>query len=276
MKFSKLFASICVSAGLAFALSGCGDNDGAKNEAAAGGVKTIVVGVSPVPHADIVQQAAAKLKAQGVEVKIVEFSDYIQPNISLADKELDANFFQHKPYLDEFASSHKLSLVPLASVHLEPMGVYSRKVKDLKDLAEGAKVAVPNDPVNSARALKVLEAAGLIKINEKADVLASPNDIVENPKKLEIIEVEAAQLPRSLDDVAAAVINSNYALGAGLNPLSDALAVESKDSPYANIVAVRAGDETREELVKLKEALNSEETKKYILDQYKGSILPAF
>ena len=175
----------------------------------------LTIGVSPVPHADIVNFVAPTLKNQGIEVKVVEFSDYVQPNLSLADKELDANFFQHKPYLDEFAESRGLKLESLVAVHIEPMGVYSKSVKKVEDLAEGAKIAIPNDPTNGGRALKVLETAGLIKLKADAGILATPNDIVENPKKLSFLEIEAAQLPRALDDVAAAVINSNFALEIG-------------------------------------------------------------
>ena len=217
-----------------------------------------------------------QLKEQGVTLKIVEFSDYVQPNLALAEKELDANFFQHKPYLDEFAKEHKLSLESLAAVHLEPMGVYSKSLKNVADTPEGAKVAIPNDPTNGGRALKVLESAGLIKLRPEAGILATKQDIVDNPKKLEVLEIEAAQLPRSLDDVALAVINSNYALGANLNPKTDAIAIEAKDSPYANIVAIRQGDASREDLQKLKAALNSEALKKFIDEKYQGAILAAF
>lgn len=275
MKFTRLFSS--VAAGLALSLAGCQDK--APEAPAAGAAPkaaVLTIGVSPVPHADIVNFVAPTLKNQGIEVKVVEFSDYVQPNLSLADKELDANFFQHKPYLDEFAESRGLKLESLVAVHIEPMGVYSKSVKKVEDLAEGAKIAIPNDPTNGGRALKVLETAGLIKLKADAGILATPNDIVENPKKLSFLEIEAAQLPRALDDVAAAVINSNFALGANLNPTKDAIAIESKDSPYANIVAIRAGESNREDLQKLKAVLTSPEVKKFLEDKFQGSVVPAF
>lgn len=277
MKFTRLFSSVAVAAGLALSLAGCQDK---APEAPAAGASpkaaVLTIGVSPVPHADIVNFVAPTLKNQGIEVKVVEFSDYVQPNLSLADKELDANFFQHKPYLDEFAESRGLKLESLVAVHIEPMGVYSKSVKKVEDLAEGAKIAIPNDPTNGGRALKVLETAGLIKLKADAGILATPNDIVENPKKLSFLEIEAAQLPRALDDVAAAVINSNFALGANLNPTKDAIAIESKDSPYANIVAIRAGESNREDLQKLKAVLTSPEVKKFLEDKFQGSVVPAF
>ena len=277
MKFTRLFSSVAVAAGLALSLVGCQDK--APEAPAAGAAPkaaVLTIGVSPVPHADIVNFVAPTLKNQGIEVKVVEFSDYVQPNLSLADKELDANFFQHKPYLDEFAESRGLKLESLVAVHIEPMGVYSKSVKKVEDLAEGAKIAIPNDPTNGGRALKVLETAGLIKLKADAGILATPNDIVENPKKLSFLEIEAAQLPRALDDVAAAVINSNFALGANLNPTKDAIAIESKDSPYANIVAIRAGESNREDLQKLKAVLTSPEVKKFLEDKFQGSVVPAF
>ena len=277
MKFTRLFSSVAVAAGLALSLAGCQDK--APEAPAAGAAPkaaVLTIGVSPVPHADIVNFVAPTLKNQGIEVKVVEFSDYVQPNLSLADKELDANFFQHKPYLDEFAESRGLKLKSLVAVHIEPMGVYSKSVKKVEDLAEGAKIAIPNDPTNGGRALKVLETAGLIKLKADAGILATPNDIVENPKKLSFLEIEAAQLPRALDDVAAAVINSNFALGANLNPTKDAIAIESKDSPYANIVAIRAGESNREDLQKLKAVLTSPEVKKFLEDKFQGSVVPAF
>ena len=264
MQFTRLFASLALSAGLAVGLAGCGDKGApAQTKAdAAPQTVTLKVGVSPVPHADIINFVAPQLEKEGV--------------MALADKSLDANFFQHKPYLDTFAKEHKLSLAVLCAVHIEPMGVYSKTVKNIADTPEGAKVGIPNDPTNGGRALKVLESAGLIKVRPEAGVLATKNDITENPKKLDFVEVEAAQLPRALDDVALAVINSNFALSANLNPVKDAIAIESKDSPYANIVAIRAGDENRAELQKLKAALSTPELKKFLEEKYQGAVVPAF
>ncbi len=216
------------------------------------------------------------LAKEGVDLQVVEFTDYVKPNLSLNDKEIDANFFQHKPYLDKFCKDRNLSLVSVGTVHIEPMGVYSKKIKDLKELKDGAKVAIPNDPTNGGRALAILEKAGLLKLKEGVGVLATANDIVDNPRNLQITEAEAAMLPRTLDDVDIAVINSNFAMEAKLNPTKDALFIEAKDSPYANIVAVRKGDENRPEIQKLMKALNSPEVKKFIEDKYKGAIIPAF
>lgn len=276
MKFTRLFSSICVAAGLAVSLAGCQEKAAEPAAPSADKAAVLTIGVSPVPHADIIRFVEPALKEKGVSLKIVEFSDYVQPNLSLADKELDANFFQHKPYLDEFAQSRGLKLESLVAVHIEPMGVYSKSVKNVADIPEGAKVAIPNDPTNGGRALKVLETAGLIKLKADAGTLATPNDIVENPKKIKFLEIEAAQLPRSLDDVAAAVINSNFALGANLNPVKDAIAIEAKDSPYANLVAIRSGEASREDLQKLKAVLTSPELKKFLEEKYQGSVIPAF
>lgn len=270
--------SLLVACGLTLSLAGCGDKTEPAKTAAADtkAPVTITVGASPVPHADILKFVTPILEKEGVNLKVLEFTDYIKPNLSLADKEIDANFFQHKPYLEEFASARGLKLTSLVAVHIEPMGVYSRKVKSVADVKEGAQVAIPNDPTNGGRALKVLETAGLIKLKADAGILATVGDVAENPKKVKFVEIESAQLPRALDDVDLAVINSNYALGANLNPLTDAIAIEAKDSPYANVVAVRTGDENRAELLKLKTVLQSPELKKFIEEQYKGAVVPAF
>ena len=274
--FTKFFATAAVAAGFALTLAGCGEKAPAEAPKAADGAATLSIGVSPVPHADIIRFVEPALKAQGVNLKIVEFSDYVQPNLSLNDKELDANFFQHKPYLDDFSAQRGLKLASLVAVHIEPMGVYSKSVKAVAETPEGAKVAIPNDPTNGGRALKVLETAGLIKLKDGVGVLATVADVAENPKNLKFVEIEAAQLPRSLDDVALAVINSNFALGANLNPVKDAIAIEAKDSPYANIVAVRAGDESRPEIQKLKAALTTPDVKKFLEEKYQGAVVPAF
>lgn len=265
-----------VGVGAVLTLAGCTDKKEAPAKAADGSeVVTLVVGASPVPHSDILKQVEPELAKEGVKLKVIEFSDYIKPNLALQDKELDANFFQHVPYMEEFCKAHGCKLKSLAAVHLEPMGVYSRKVKSLSELGEGAVVAIPNDPTNGGRALMVLQHEGLIKLRPDAGILATAKDVVENPKHVVIRELEAAQLPRSLDDVDAAVINSNYAIGAKLNPVKDAIAIEDKNSPYANIVAVRADDD-RPALKKFKAALLSEKVKKYLEDSYQGAVLPAF
>jgi D-methionine transport system substrate-binding protein len=237
---------------------------------------TIKVGASPVPHAEILNVVKPILEKEGIKLDIVEFTDYNQPNLQLADKQLDANYFQHIPYLEKFSKDHNLDLTYIAKVHIEPMGVYSKKVENLNDLKEGASVAIPNDPTNGGRALLLLQKAGVLKLKDGVGINATVNDIAENPKKLKIQELEAATLPRVLQDVDAAVINTNYALEAKLVPTKDALAIESADSPYVNILAVRKGDENRPELKKLAEALNTPEVKKFIEDKYQGAVVPAF
>ena len=256
-------------------VAGC---SGEKKEAAQSSDKKVVlkVGATPVPHAEILNEIKPLLAKDGIDLQIIEFTDYVKPNLSLNDKEIDANFFQHEPYLKKFAADRKLDLVNLVAVHIEPMGVYSKKLKDIKSVPDGAKVAIPNDPTNGGRALNILAKAGLIKLKDGVGISATVGDIVENPKKLKITEAEAAMLPRTLDDVDLAVINSNFAMEAKLNPTKDALFIEPKDSPYANIVAVRKGDENRKEIQALKKALTSPEVKKFIEEKYKGAVIPAF
>lgn len=256
-------------------VAGC---SGEKKEAAQSSDKKVVlkVGATPVPHAEILNEIKPLLAKDGIDLQIIEFTDYVKPNLSLNDKEIDANFFQHEPYLKKFAADRKLDLVNLVAVHIEPMGVYSKKLKDIKSVPDGAKVAIPNDPTNGGRALNILAKAGLIKLKDGVGISATVGDIVENPKNLKITEAEAAMLPRTLDDVDLAVINSNFAMEAKLNPTEDALFIEPKDSPYANIVAVRKGDENRKEIQALKKALTSPEVKKFIEEKYKGAVIPAF
>ena len=246
-------------------VAGC---SGEKKEAAQSSDKKVVlkVGATPVPHAEILNEIKPLLAKDGIDLQIIEFTDYVKPNLSLNDKEIDANFFQHEPYLKKFAADRKLDLV----------GVYSKKLKDIKSVPDGAKVAIPNDPTNGGRALNILAKAGLIKLKDGVGISATVGDIVENPKNLKITEAEAAMLPRTLDDVDLAVINSNFAMEAKLNPTKDALFIEPKDSPYANIVAVRKGDENRKEIQALKKALTSPEVKKFIEEKYKGAVIPAF
>ena len=256
-------------------VAGC---SGEKKEAAQSSDKKVVlkVGATPVPHAEILNEIKPLLAKDGIDLQIIEFTDYVKPNLSLNDKEIDANFFQHEPYLKKFAADRKLDLVNLVAVHIEPMGVYSKKLKDIKSVPDGAKVAIPNDPTNGGRALNILAKAGLIKLKDGVGISATVGDIVENPKNLKITEAEAAMLPRTLDDVDLAVINSNFAMEAKLNPTKDALFIEPKDSPYANIVAVRKGDENRKEIQALKKALTSPEVKKFIEEKYKCAVIQAF
>ena len=241
---------------------------------AADKAKTIIVGATPVPHAEILEVVKPILAKNGYTLEIKEFNDYTVPNLATEDGDLDANYFQHLQYLEEFNKNKGTHLVKTVGVHLEPMGVYSKKIKDIKELKEGSSVSIPNDPTNESRALDVLASAGLIKLNNNP--LKTPLDIVENPKKLKFEEIETAQVPRTLDDVTIAVINTNYAMNANLNPTKDALVLESKDSPYTNYVVVKAGNENSPKTKALDKAITSPEVKKFIEEKYKGAILPTF
>ena len=274
MKFKKVL-SVLVALGLVTVMAaGCSSSGG--GSASGSDDKTIVVGASPTPHAEILKAAENVLKEKGYTLKITEFQDYVQPNMTLENKELDANYFQHKPYLDEFNEKNGTKLVSAGAVHYEPLGLYAGKTKSLAELSDGATIAVPNDTTNEARALLLLEANGLIKLNPDAGLSATPKDITENPKNLNVQELEAAQLGRSLQDVDMAVINGNYALQADLK-VTDALAKEEKDSEaaqtYANVVAVREGDENSDKTKALMEALKSDDVKKFIEDTYQGSVV---
>ena len=272
----KFFAALTLAATLL--LTGCGGGQSTDKPADKPAAETTIkIGATPAPHAEILEQIKPDLKEQGINLEIIEFNDYVQPNIALNDKELDANFFQHEPYLKDFIKEHKdMKLKNAGGVHVEPMGIYSHKIKDLKELVDGSGVSIPNDPTNGGRALLLLQKAGLLKLKDGTGADATVQDIVENPKNLVIQEVEAAQLPRTLDDVDISIINTNFALNAQLNPMKDALFIEDKDSPYVNIVAVRDGDENRDDIKKLMTALKSDKVKKFILDKYQGAIVPAF
>ncbi|AZN36605.1 MetQ/NlpA family ABC transporter substrate-binding protein [Iodobacter ciconiae] len=236
----------------------------------------LTVGATAVPHAELLEFVKPQLAKEGVELKIKVFTDYVQPNMQLAEKRLDANFFQHKPYLDEFNKGKGTHLQSVALVHVEPFGAYSSKIKSLKDLSEGATVTIPNDATNSGRALLLLEKAGIIKLKDSKNILSTTRDIVENRKKLKFRELEAATLPRVLTQVDLALINTNYALAANLNPSKDALAIEGAQSPYANILVARPDNAASPAMKKLIAALNSPSVKAFITEKYKGAIVPAF
>lgn len=257
-------------------LTACGSNNAVGNNDTTGTEekKTITIGASATPHSEILEKVKPILEEKGYTLDVQVFNDYVIPNTSVEEGELDANFFQHTPYLEQFNKDHGTHIVGVAKVHLEPMGVYSKSITDLKNLKDGAKIAVPNDPTNESRALRLLEREGIAKFKE-GEVITKL-DIVENPKNIEIEELEAAQLPRTLQDVDAAVINTNYALPAGLNPLKDALAIEDKDSPYSNIIAVKEDNKDAQWAKDLVEAVTSPEIKKFIEDNYKGAIVPSF
>jgi D-methionine transport system substrate-binding protein len=263
--------------------SGSADNQ-AKEESQGNGdskeLKKLVVGASVTPHSEILEKAKSILAKEGYDLQIIEYTDYVQPNVALDAGDLDANYFQHQPYLDQFNAERGMDLVSVAIIHYEPFGVYPGKTKKIEDLKDGAQIAVPNDGTNEARALLLLEAQGLIKLKDGVGMDATKNDIAENPKKLDIVEIEAAQLARSLQDVDLAVINGNFAIQAGLNVSKDAIAVEDKDSlaadTYGNIIAVRKGDESREDIQALVKALQSDEVRQFINDTYEGAVVPKF
>lgn len=266
MKFKKIAKILLVGTLITGILTGCSSNSGDD--------KKITVGASPTPHAEILEAARPILEDKGYDLDIVEYDDYVLPNDALADESLDANYFQHIPYLEQTVAEKGYDLTYSAKVHIEPMGIYSNKIESLDEIKDGAKVSVPNDATNEARALQLLAAAGLIEVKEGD--LVTAKDITKNPKNLEIVEVDAAQVPTTLEDVEIAVINTNVALNAGLNPTKDAIEIESSESPYVNIVAVREEGKDDEKIKALTEALNSEEVKKFIEDKYKGGIVPAF
>lgn len=232
------------------------------------------VGATPVPHSEILEFVRPLLLEQGITLEIVEFNDYVQPNLALAEGELDANFFQHVPYLETFKKDHRLKLTYIAGVHIEPLGFYSKKIEQIDELSTGAVIALPNDPSNEGRALHLLEANGLIKLDASVGLEATPLDIVKNPLKLKFLELEAAQLPRALDDLDGAIINTNYALPAGLLPLRDALIIEGDESPYVNILAVQE-KKIDQRLIILADILISEKVKEFIMKKYGGAIVPA-
>lgn len=238
--------------------------------------ETLSIAATPVPHAEILEYVQDELKAQGVTLDIKVFTDYVQPNQQVAEGQLDANFFQHKPYLDSFNQEHGTDLVSVGLVHVEPFGAYSQKLDDIADLADGALVAIPNDPSNGARALLLLQERGLIELKDPDNILATSRDISSNPKKLKFKELEAAALPRVLPDVDIALINTNYALEAGLNPVDDALFIEGVESPYANLVAVTVDNQDDARIATLMEVLQSDQVRDFIAEQYQGAIVPAF
>lgn len=237
---------------------------------------TLTVAATPVPHAEILEFIKPQLAKEGVDLKIKVFTDYVQPNVQVAEKRLDANFFQHQPYLDEFNKSKGTQLVSVAGVHIEPFGAYSSKIKKLDELPQGASVVIPNDATNGGRALLLLAKAGVITLKPEAGITATPKDIAENPKGIKVRELEAATLPRVLTQVDLALINTNYALEAKLNPTKDALAIEGSDSPYVNILVSRADNKDSAYMQKLAKALHSPEVKKFIEEKYKGAVVPAF
>lgn len=237
--------------------------------------ETIKVAASPVPHAEILEHAQT-LAPKDFNIDVVVVTDYVLPNIMLNEGEVDANFMQHQPYLDEFNKANDMTLVSVGGVHLEPLGGYSKKIKDVKDLPQNGKVAIPNDPTNGGRALILLHNNGVITLTDPTNILATIQDIKENPKNLSFVELEAPMLARTIDEVDLALINTNFALDADLNPVKDALIIEDKNSPYVNIVVAKDGNNEKENVKELMKILHSDEMKQFIETKYEGSILPAF
>jgi len=252
----------------ALALSACGTSGDASQK--------LVVAATAVPHAEILDVVKPMLKEQGVDLDVRVFNDYVQPNDQLVQKQVDVNYFQTEPYLDAYNRDRGTKLVTVTGVHIEPFGAYSRKVKSLDELRDGADVVIPNDPSNNSRALILLHHAGVIQLKDPANALSTQRDITANPKNLKFRELDSAMLPRVLDQVDLALINTNYALDAGLNPTEDALAIESKDSPYVNFLVARADNKDDARVQKLAQALTSPQVKEFIEQKYKGAVLPAF
>ena len=238
--------------------------------------QTLEVAASAVPHAEILEFVRPQLAEAGIELKIRVFTDYVQPNVQVAAGNLHANFFQHQPYLDDFNAARETRLVSVAGVHIEPFGAYSRSIDNLEQLPEDAQVAIPNDATNGGRALLLLQQAGIIRLRDGVGTTASRRDIVDNPRSIRVRELEAATLPRVLDQVDLALINTNYALEAGLNPSADALAMEGAQSPYVNILVTREDRRDDPAVQKLVEALHSEALRAFILEKYRGAVVPVF
>jgi D-methionine transport system substrate-binding protein len=273
---STLFASCASSQNTASS-----DNTAPSSSSASPGSSSsaaLKVGVNPVPHGEILKFVKDNLaSAAGLNIDIVEFTDYVQPNLALNDKQLDANYFQHVPYMEDFAKQRGIDMVFVKAVHVEPLGLYSKKIKSLNDIKNGAQVAVPNDATNLGRSLKLLQENNLLQLKSNAGVAATKQDIEKNAKNLKLVELEAAQLPRSLDDVDLAIVNGNYALQVGLNPAKDALALEkAQGNPYANGLVVLKGRENDPNIQKLGELLTAPEVKQFIEKKYQGAVIPAF
>ncbi|WP_431772962.1 MetQ/NlpA family ABC transporter substrate-binding protein [Streptomyces cucumeris] len=273
MRNTTKTVTVALTAGaLALGLSACGTENGASKDG------PLIVAASPVPHAEILTYVKDHLaEKNGLELEVKEFTDYNTPNLSTQDGSVGANYFQNQPFLDDFNKKKGTDIVPVVTVHLEPLGLYSAGAKKVGDIKKGATVAIPNDTVNEARALKLLDANKIIELKDGVGTEATPKDIAANPKGLKFKELEAAQLTRALGDVDAAVINGNFAIAAGLKPAKDALVLESPDkNPYGNFLAVKKGNEGDPRVKKLAKLLTSPEVKKFIKDKYAGSVLPSF
>lgn len=281
----KKFITTVLALALTLTLAGCVSTTPASSvppkadaPAAPTATSKLVVGASPAPHAEILESVKAQLAAEGIELVITEFTDYVLPNNALSDKLIDANYFQHQPYLTDFNAKNKTDLVSAVAVHFEPLGIYAGKTATLADIKDGAKIAVPNDTTNEARALNLLAAQGLFKLKDGVGLEATPKDIIENPKKLNIVELAADQIPTAITEVDFAVINGNYALPAGL--MDKVLVVEDPKSEaakeFANVLAIRPDSKEDPRIVALVKALTSEETRKFISEKYGVTVVPVF
>jgi D-methionine transport system substrate-binding protein len=263
--------SLLLSAAAALTLAACG----AGGEKKGGEGDVLIVGATAVPHAEILEVVKPILAAEGVPIEIKVFNDYVQPNVQLAEGRLDVNYFQTKPYLDEFNAARGTNLIPVAGVHVEPLGMYSRKHRSLSTLPNGAQIILPNDASNTGRSLLLLQSAGLITLRDGQNPLQTVRDITGNPKGFVFREVEAATIPRILPQVDGAVINTNYALDAGLKPRTDALTLEGADSPYINYLVSRPESQNDARVQALARALRSQAVKDYIAGRYEGAVIPA-
>lgn len=261
----KKWFALGTSLVLAFSLSACSKKE-----------NTLKVGATAIPHAEILEHIKPALEKEGIKLEIKVFNDYVLPNTQVAEKELDANFFQHVPYLEAQNKERKLSLVNVVGVHIEPIGLYSQKIKSLDELKDGATIAIPNDPSNEIRALLLLQKNGLIKLKDGIQYEGTVNDVVENSKNLQFKSLEAAMIPRNLGEVDAAIINTNYALEAKLSPTNDAIVIEDADSPYVNILVAREDNKDSDAIKKLAAALTTPDVKAFLQEKYGEAIVPAF
>lgn len=280
----KILLTVAAAAALALIFSCSKNNSQSKNAKSenASSANVLKVGATPEPHAEILNLVKDDLKSEGIDLQVIEFTDYVTPNEAVESGDIDANYFQHIPYLDAFNKEKGTHLYNAAGIHVEPFAIYStqnekKAIKSLDELKEGSSIAIPNDPTNEGRALLLLQEAGLIALKNGTDLNATPIDVVKNPKKIKFVEVEAASLPRTLSDVTAAVINGNYAIPAGLSAKKDGLFVEGSSSPYVNVICVKKGNESNSKIQALIKALKSEKVKKYISEKYPaGEVVAVF
>ena len=281
----RILLSLALAALLVFTACSSGGGEESSGEVSTGEVATgesqeqlekVVIGVSPAPHGEIVEALEEDFLAAGIKIEIVNFDDYVQPNLALDDGDLDINYFQHKPYLDNFSAEHGLELEVIGQVHVEPLALYSDKYESVEELPDGAEILIPDDPTNGARALLLLEGEGLIELADPTDLNATEADITSNPKNFKFTALDAANIARTYTDVDGGIINANFAIDAGLNPTNDSILIEGDQSPYANVVVVKSGEETNETYLKVIEILNSDAAREFIETEYEGTIKPVF